>query len=67
MSTFKILNTIFLARFLLPPGNQTKFTAKSSSVAQEWVEKIRIAITQEEERQRREVGSGSHTCMALLE
>jgi len=36
-------------------GNHVKFTGKSAPVAQEWVEKIRLVISEEEERERREV------------
>ena len=36
-------------------GNCSKFTAKTPSLAQGWVDRIRSAIAQEEERQRQEV------------
>ena len=36
-------------------GNQSKFSAKTPSVAQVWVEKIRSVIKQEEERLKQEV------------
>lgn len=36
-------------------GNQTKYSAKTASVAQAWVEKIRQVISQEEVRLRQEV------------
>ena len=36
-------------------GNHTKFIAKTTSIAQEWVESIREGISQEQERERREV------------
>ena len=36
-------------------GNQSKFSAKAPSLAQSWVDAIRLIISQEEERQRKEV------------
>ena len=36
-------------------GNQSKFSAKTPSLAQAWVDKIRLAISLEEERLKREV------------
>lgn len=36
-------------------GNQSKFSAKTPSLAQAWVDKIRLVISQEEERLKREV------------
>ena len=37
-------------------GNHSKFSAKTASIAQGWVDKIRLVISQEEERRRQEVG-----------
>ena len=36
-------------------GKHSKFSAKTPSVAQAWVDKIRLVIAQEEERRRHEV------------
>ena len=36
-------------------GNQSKYSAKTASLAQAWVDKIRVVISQEEVRLRQEV------------
>lgn len=36
-------------------GNHSKYSAKTPSLAQAWVDKIRLVISQEEERLKREV------------
>ena len=59
MNTLKYLILLCQKRMysitFLCTGNHTKFIAKTTSIAQEWVESIREGITQEQERERREV------------
>ena len=54
-------------------GNQTKYSAKTPSVAQGWVDKIRMVVSQQEEHWKKEVRnrkilgdvSSFYTCFIL--